>query len=77
MHKDELDGKGGDFRNEDTTERIGKGGVNADEGEGSIERFVLEEFDSEILGTEKLSTKAIGFRKGVGCGHLFEFFQTP
>lgn len=63
VHKDELDGKGGDFRNEDTTECIGKGGINANEGEGGIERFVFGEFDSEILDTKKLSTKAMGFRK--------------
>lgn len=59
MHEDELDGKGRDFGNEDATECIREGGVDADEGEGGIERFVLVEFDTKILVVEKISMKGM------------------
>lgn len=77
VHEDELDGKGRYFGNEDATECIGEGGINTDEGEGGIERFVFVELDSEVLGAENLSMKRMGFRRWGVCGHLFEFFQTP
>lgn len=63
MYEDELDSKGRNFGNEDATECIGDGGVDADEGEGGIERFVLVEFDSEILGAGNISMKGIAIRR--------------
>lgn len=63
MYEDELDSKGRNFGNEDATECIGDGGVDADEGEGGIERFVFVEFDSEILGTDNISMKEMDIRR--------------
>ena len=77
VYKDGLDSKGRNFGNKDATECIGDGGVDADEGEGGIERFVFVVFDSEILGAGNISMKGIDFRRNDACEYHFEFFQTP
>lgn len=73
MYEDELNGKSGDFRNEDTTECVGEGGIDANEGEGSIERFVLMKLDSKILDVEKISFRVMSVR---GWGGLRGFVGT-
>ena len=55
MNEDELDSKSRDFGNKDATECIGEGSVDADEGEGSIERFIFVKFDSKFLRIESVS----------------------
>lgn len=73
MHEDELDGKGRDFGNEDATECIRERGVDADEGEGGIERFVFVEFDTENLVVEKVSTKGMVLRNVMFVGTFSKF----
>lgn len=74
MHEDELDSKSRDFGNKDATECIGEGSVDANEGEGSIERFVFVEFDSKFLRTESVSWRWVspdGVCVGVGTFSKF------
>lgn len=49
IHKDEFDGNGRYFGNEDAAKCISNGGIETNEREGGIEGFVFMELDSEIL----------------------------
>lgn len=52
VDEDVFDGEGGDFGEEDAAEGVGDGGVDADEGEGEVERFLGVELDLEVLHRE-------------------------
>ena len=49
VHEDSANGECGYFGDEDTAEGVCYGGVDADEGEDSVEGFVFVELDLEVL----------------------------
>ena len=50
MHENELNGKSGNFGDEDTAKGVGEGCVDTNKGEGGVVLDILVEFDTEGLG---------------------------
>ena len=68
VDEDELDCEGGDLGEENTAEGVGKGGVDADEGEGGVMGVIFVDGDVEVLvGGEEVSSMGDG---GLRMGHL-------
>ena len=77
MNEDELDSKGRNFGNEDATECIGDGRVDAEEGEGGNEMIRYLELDSDNMGAVDKCMKGMDIRRKDAWEYLFEFLQTP
>ena len=77
VHEDEFDGEGGDFGDEDSAEGVGKGCIDAYEGERGLVRVIFVEFNAEVLMLALIAALDSRTQEPRNGTHIREFLQAP